>query len=467
MKKVDPFMFKVVEDLETTNIPDDLNLVPLEFKVGDTLEIGYRQYRVEHLRDEQGNLLRGKNKDDLRSNLKAIEELKRTGIIPDSYVLDDLCLRNPANGNAFVELVLPESVYRASDVIGSNATVDPDSQVSFFCRFDGSIINKKLKDTPISFTRVVFTTCMFGTDFAAMLTESGKKVPITERKASVDDRVSQLLIRSQLSLYEKEMVRRLLGVIKLLAHSGKIDAITATLPKGAYYSFLLDELESDLISPDLVLEWFDHVDSRVETLTNRIHEQLKPSYPAIPINQYSFMDSACTTMRSYVMQMVRDPNKVFDRQELIQLCLNEIIAQDPLGRLLAETQLLEFEDFREMSDFTYSVSNLFDMAESPASSPPTKQIIGVYDATENILWDVVRKVRVRGILKAKGLYNSSKPEKSTLDHLSYIGVMPIEHVAFDISPEFIETYMGGSQKLYALQEGAFSDEEEAQIEDTF
>ena len=462
MKKVDPLMFKVVEDLETTDILDDLNLVPLELKVGDTLQIGHRQYQVALIRDDQGNLIRGSKKDDLRNNYKAFEELKRTGVIPTSFVLDDLCLRNPKNGNVLVELLIPESVYRADEVI-----VDSDNYISFFMRFDSSIINKNLKDTVISFTRVVFSPCMFGSDFAMMLTESGKKVPITERNAEVDTHVKQLSVKSQLSLYEKEIIRRLSKIVKMLAYGGKIDAITTALPKGAYYSFLLDELENDLISPQLVLEWFDHVDLRVETLINRIHEELKSSYPSIPIKQYSFMDSACSTMRNYVMQMVQNPSKRFNRQELIQLCINEIISQDPLGRLLEEVDLLKFEDFREMADFTYAISTLMDMAESSDSSSMTKQIIGVFDATENILWNVMRKLRLRGILEAQGLYDAAKPEKSALDNLSYLAVMPVEHVTFDISTEFIETYMGNYQRLYAVREGAFSDDEETQIELTF
>ena len=109
MKKVDPLMFKIVEDLETADIPDDLNLVPLDIKVGDTLQIGHRQYEVKSLRDDQGNLIKANKKNDLRSNYRAFEELKKTGIIPDSFVLDDLYLRNPKNGNVLVELSVPET----------------------------------------------------------------------------------------------------------------------------------------------------------------------------------------------------------------------------------------------------------------------------------------------------------------------------------------------------------------------
>ncbi len=462
MKKVDPLMFKIVEDLETTDIPDDLNLVPLDIKVGDTLQIGHRQYEVKSLRDDQGNLIKANKKNDLRSNYRAFEELKKTGIIPDSFVLDDLYLRNPKNGNVLVELSVPETVYYASETAS-----DSDSHISFFMRFDSSVINKKLKDIPISFTRVMFSPCMFGSDFAFVITESGKKVSITERKTNVDSRISQLSVKSQLSIYEREIIRRLSKIVKLLAHDGKVNAVTTTLPKGAYYSFLLDELENELISPQLVLEWFDHVDFRVKTLTDRVHEELKPTYPSLPIDQYSLMDSACDTMRKYVSQMVQDSSMVFDRRELIELCIDAISSQDPLGRLLREVGLLKFEDFREMADFTYAISPLIDMAEPSETASTAKQIIGVFDAMENILWNVMRKLRLRGILEAKGLYDGAKPEKSALDNLSYIAVMPVEHVTFDISTEFIENYMGNYQKLYAVREGAFSDEEERQIESIF
>ena len=205
----------------------------------------------------------------------------------------------------------------------------------------------------------------------------------------------------------------------------------------------------------------------MKTLTDRVHEELKPTYPSLPIDQYSLMDSACDTMRKYVSQMVQDSSMVFDRRELIELCIDAISSQDTLGRLLREVGLLKFEDFREMADFTYAISPLIDMAEPSETASTAKQIIGVFDAMENILWNVMRKLRLRGILEAKGLYDGAKPEKSALDNLSYIAVMPVEHVTFDISTEFIENYMGNYQKLYAVREGAFSDEEEKQIESIF
>ena len=49
--------------------------------------------------------------------------------------------------------------------------------------------------------------------------------------------------------------------------------------------------------------------------------------------------------------------------------------------------------------------------------------------------------------------------------LSFISVMPIEHVIFDISPEFAQEHMGGFTRLYSVRDGALSEEFEQDIED--
>lgn len=463
-QKTSPLMLKIVEDWETTDILGSLKVIPLELKIGDEWQIGYRRYRVDTLRDEQGNLLRGSkyNLRDLRDNLRAFIELKRIGVIPESFVLNELCLRNPDNGNALVELLVPE----LTDCSSNSDLMTPNSKRSFFVRFDSSAINPNLKKSPIEFTRVVFTTCMFGTDFANVITESGRKVPITERhsrQSVVDGRAVKLLIHSQLSLYEREAIKRLTSIVKLLTYNGKVDAITTAFPRGAYYSFLLDDLEDGWVSPSMVLQWFDEVDQRVQILQDIVHQDLQSACPHIPINQYSFMDVTCDTMRGYVERIHQNPQQAFDREELLQLCLDAIIEHDPLGGLLEQAGLLNFQTFQEMADFTYAVSNLIDMAEKQQGWVSTKQIIGVYDVTENILWNVMRKLRKNGLLKFKGLYDEVKPERSPLDNLSYVAVMPIEHIAFDLSPEFVDNYMGGYQKLYALRKGALPDKEEEQL----
>jgi hypothetical protein len=109
-------------------------------------------------------------------------------------------------------------------------------------------------------------------------------------------------------------------------------------------------------------------------------------------------------------------------------------------------------DLRELSDLTYAVTNLVEMAEPP---PGRTLVVGVYDPTENIMWNAARKVRYRSLLEPRGLYNVGGPSRSKLDALSYVGVMPIEQVVFDVSDEYVEQNLGGAGRLLAVQDTRF------------
>jgi len=79
-------------------------------------------------------------------------------------------------------------------------------------------------------------------------------------------------------------------------------------------------------------------------------------------------------------------------------------------------------------------------------------VLGIYDPTENIMWNAARKVRYRGLLEPRGLYGANGPTKSKLDSLSYVGVMPSEQVIFDVSDEYTTQKLGGAARLVAVQD---------------
>ncbi|MDX2305118.1 MAG: hypothetical protein NW226_20070 [Microscillaceae bacterium] len=460
MENIDPIFVKISENLETNDILNDLIVTPVDIEVGDQLNIGGRTFTVHKVKDENGKL--ALKNSDLKKNIRSYEELLRTGIV-SNYKIDDLCLVNNKNGDVLIEVTIPKDTYRRKNfnhLLHSN-------QRNFFVRLDGTMINNILTDKKTEFAEheIKLTPCMFAADSALAITQNGQKISITERNRSIDDPVIELITNNSFTLYEKEIVGRLVGTVNLLALSSKIDKITTALPRGAYYSFLFQGASDGFVSPEIVLDWFDIVDRRVKYLRLLIKKGIHQYHPHIPIEQYSFMDSACDALRTYFEERLKD-NKKPDIDELLDLTLNTILEQDSFARqIYGETAIQRPRNFQDLANFTYAVGNLTDMEIKPGVSPQPKQIIGVYDVTETMMWIAAKKIRNRGILEPRGLFNNNVPQNSVYDHLSFISVMPIEHVIFDISPEFAEKHMGGFTRLYSVREGTLSEEFEQDIED--
>ena len=68
------------------------------------------------------------------------------------------------------------------------------------------------------------------------------------------------------------------------------------------------------------------------------------------------------------------------------------------------------------------------------------------------MWYAARKLRYRGLLEPRGLYGANGPTRSKLDALSYVGVMPLQQVIFDVSSEYVERHMGGVSRLYSMRD---------------
>jgi hypothetical protein len=446
MQNIDPIFVKISENLDTPDVLHDLKVTPFEIKVGDVFNIGGRAYAVHKIYKEGGGY--AIKNSDLKKNIKAYEELKRTSVIGD-YRIDDLCLVNTVNGDVLIEVSVPKNIYQKD----SKDLILYPSHRTFFVRLDGSMINNVLSDKNIPFdeTEIKLTPCMFASDSALAFTQSGKSISITERNVAVEEKITHLYTSSTFTLYEREIVSRLVGAVNLLGFNKKIDKITTALPRGAYYSFLFQASADGLVTPETVLDWFDKVDTRVKHLQLLIKKGIHQFHPEIPIAQYSFMDSACEMMRSFYQQRVED-RKTVDIQALFNLVIDTLKEKDSFAKQLFEMPSFKKpETFLDLCNFTYAIGNLTDMEQREDKKPMNKQIIGVYDVSETMMWSVTKKIRNMGLLEPRGQFNAKIPQNSSLDNLSFISVMPIEHVIFDISPEFAEKYMGGFTRLYSVR----------------
>lgn len=464
MQNINPSFVKISENFDTDDILDDLISTPFDINIGDEINIGGRIFLVQKLRDEQNNI-KLKEVSDIKGNVRGYEELLRTEIITPDFGIDDLYLKNIRNGDALLEVSIPEKVYAAFEKKGKKDKILHNFPKNFFVRVDSTMLNNKFKEKNVKFeqTEIKLTPCMFASDSALAFTESGKQISITERNRTIDEKIMDLEVGNSFTLYEREIVSRLVGTVNLLAYNKKIDKITTALPRGAYYSFLFQGASEGFVSAQMVLDWFDIVDKRVKYLFLLIKKGIHQYNPHIPISQYSFMDNACEAMRNYFVERVKNPALPVILEELYKISLQEIEQKDSFARQLFASNVARPTTFTDLCNFTYSVGNLTNMEIKEGEKPITQQIIGVYDVTETMMWIEAKRLRNRGLLEFRGQFNPVVPQSTTYDNLSYMSVMPIEHIIFDVSPEFAEKYMGGFTRLYSVRQNAISNQDTANI----
>ncbi|TAG50500.1 MAG: TonB-dependent receptor, partial [Runella slithyformis] len=268
-----------------------------------------------------------------QKNIKAFEELKAIGIMSE-YKVDDLCLVNAFNGDVLIEISIPANPHTRehhNHVLYSN-------QKTFFVRFDESIYNSKLRDKKVKFEEVEIklTPCMFASDSALAITEGGNTISITERNVRITERITKLITRDMFTLYEREIVSRLVATANLTAHTQRIDFITTALPRGAYYSFLFQTYFDGFISAELVLDWFHKVDERVTRLRRLVKKGVHFRHPAMRIEHYSFMDSACDMMRAYFEEAHIRGSVAGTIEDLLAKVLQTIIEKDSFAKEIFE-----------------------------------------------------------------------------------------------------------------------------------
>jgi hypothetical protein len=175
------------------------------------------------------------------------------------------------------------------------------------------------------------------------------------------------------------------------------------------------------------------------------------------------MDTACDMMRAYFEEAKNNPKGVYKTEDLLEKVINTIVEKDSFAKQIFELGVEKPSTFTELSNFTYAIGNLTDMEIREDKPAKPKLILGVYDVSETMMWVVTKKIRNRGILERRGLFNPNVPQNTAYDHLSFLSIMPTEHVIFDLSPEFTEKYMGGFTRLYSVRHHALERESQKHI----
>ncbi|HWO17828.1 MAG TPA: hypothetical protein VNO30_03605 [Kofleriaceae bacterium] len=437
----DPLFVSITERADAEGGAAALAAATLQVKPGDTLPIAGRSYTVEPLRRADGSFPIKNRHDDLRGNLNAFELLRRTGALPADVALDDLYLRGTSNGDCVLEL------RHDGPAPDTAAPLQQPGQRHIFVRFDAGLQNPHLGDADFDEIVVRSSPCMFGTQSALFMAASGRALSMVERSTAIDEPIEQILTREGPSLYEREILRRLSATLALLARGGKIDRFVAAFPRGAYYGFPIAGAARGYVSPRLMLEWFDRVDERVAMLRARYVTELARVCPALAVEQYSFMDSACDMLRELFQGRLARGAEPFDGEALLARVIETMEARDPFAKLVFASGVRKPATFRELADLTYAATNLAEMADE---SPKKRLVIGLYDPTENIMWNETRKLRYRSLLEPRGLYRPVGPTRSQLDSLSYVGVMPLEQVVIDVSSDYAARHFSGTGRLVAL-----------------
>jgi hypothetical protein len=441
--KRDPLFVRITENADAGGGPGALQVATIHVTPGDTLPIAGRSYTVEPIRRADGAFAIRDRHDDLRGNLSAFELLHRVGALPKDCEVDDLCLRSPKNGDCLIELCHDGPPLDEADPL-----TQPEKR-HIFVRFDAGMQNPHLNDGEFDEIVVRGSSCMFGTKSAKFVTASGRALSMVERSTVVDEPIEKILTRNGPSLYEREILRRLIAVLALLVRGGKINRFVAALPRGAYYGFPIAGAALGHISPQLMLAWFDKVDERVAMLRERYATDIARVAPSFHVETYSFMDSVCDMLREFFQGRLARGSEPFDGNALLADAIETMQRNDPFAQYIFASGVQKPTTFRELADLTYAATNLVEMADP---SPRRKLVIGLYDPTENIMWNEARRLRYRGLLEPRGLYGSVGPSRSKLDSLSYVGIMPLEQVVIDVKSEYAERHFSGGARLVALQD---------------
>ena len=446
MSRSKPVFLQIIHHPKNESNLLTLDVEELEIEIGESLQIVGKQFIVELLRDSDGQLLTGKSKG-IKGNLSAYEELTRTGVMPDGLI-HELYLRETDLGLVLLQFQVPAGVYQN----GESVIKTISKPHSLFLRMDHQMMNTRMRDRNDSFeeTKIYFTPCMFGSDSAFLITQSGKKLAITDRALAIDEPIVAMRCNVDFSLYEREIIGRLVSVVNGLTFSGKISSITTTLPHGAYYSFLIEAAGQGHVSPSMMLEWFAMVDEKVRRIRGLIHKSVRRFNPDMPMDQYSLMDAACGVMRAYFMERENDPTLPVNVDELLQLTIDVVEAADTFVHQAFESGVPRPTSFYEFANLTYGLSVLRDMELKQGQPLTTKQIIAVYDIVETRAWYASKKYRNQNLLLHRGQFNNHRAQSTTYDHLSYICVQPIEPIAMELDPLYVQEHMGGTASLYNL-----------------
>lgn len=425
--------------IKLSEINKQFSISACQVQHGEIINVGGLMYEVNSLEEYQASTQNSNR--EFRKSVQAFDLMKEEGIIHHTAQLQDICLRNTTNGTVLLSIKPPKN----TDFFNKDQ--------AYLLRFNANMLNVSLhqKYKIIPNIDIKFSPCLFGTHAAYLLTEDGQKIPVTDRRSGTDKKVTKIVVPDNLySFYEEEILTRMFGTIYFLSRTNKNIKLTSTLPKAPYYTFVFEDYENGIISKEIVLEWFGKVDKKVATITDRIERFVSKYVPScVQLSNYSFLDAACDLMYNYTLN-----SNNFNSKELL-LLIYEKLMQDSAFANFVFTKIPFPENFKELADLSYVLSNLNDMSENFDYEKRQLNIL-IYDITENKLLDKVRQMRNMKFLNTMNLFNPSLNKIQPMDHLSYIGVMTTENIVYELSDEFIEEEMYGFKKLYGMNEDLLS-----------
>jgi hypothetical protein len=151
----DPRFVSITEHARAEAGPGALQVAKIDVKPGATLHVAGRPYTIGPIRRADGAFAIRDRHDDLRGNVSAFELLRRTGALPADCEIDDLCLRNPRNGDCMIELC-----HDGPPLGDVDPLVQPVKR-HVFVRFDAAMQNPHLDGATFDEIIVRGSSCMF------------------------------------------------------------------------------------------------------------------------------------------------------------------------------------------------------------------------------------------------------------------------------------------------------------------
>ncbi len=241
----------------------------------------------------------------------------------------------------------------------------PSASVSVFSPIEinghsHNIFIKGIDDLPATISeydtvKLIMGSCLFSGRALQMAGTAGT-IDILSSERQISESVQRIIVDNKLTLYELETANRLTQLVAdilTLIPENIQTTIIIDVPRIQYYSYVLDAFGQQLISPELVLQWFQLVDERnkkvtrliMRCLTEYLSKRKMPRSPEIQLS--SSMDSLEVIIKNSVI--------VGNHITIAHLC--EILSKhDSLWKRVID--LSNPETYSELINLSYVVEQL-------------------------------------------------------------------------------------------------------------
>jgi hypothetical protein len=375
--------------------------------------------------------------------LEIFYSLRKKGIIRTNCEIGDLCLQDEETRFFLLEIIIHS---KAGEI---------DTSTSILLNINYIMFNDNLKDKTPSEIEILFGTCMFRSDTACLVGESGKKFFITSRLSKVDEKIVDFNFSSGIKLYEDELLTRICAIFKSLFTDSIRYKLKSILPHAPYYFFILDAYEQGFVSKMIVLRWFEALDLHVEQQQQLESIYFKSQNPELERHQSEFLAKTPGVLSKYIKK-----KKKYDSDTLKRILIR-MASSSAIGKKFVKSAIEKPVSWLQFSDMIYTLSVLESMGEELKEKH--KMVFCLLDYSEakllkncsdfrNILLGMEEKVSY-----GKGLH----PVHS--DNLSFIGFLTPEHIVYDFKNEETISYIQGEHRLSFISEKVLSREAKNQI----